>query len=76
MKGAMEREADYAVGGYDLREPLVFETGIQSGDAPQEMYNRTDGPDLSEVRNHLWERLLQWYLHDIYHLHWEQEHRI
>ena len=32
MKGAVEREAVYAVGGYDPREPQAFESGIQSAD--------------------------------------------
>jgi arylsulfatase A-like enzyme len=30
----VEREAVYAVGGYDPREPQAFEAGIQSGDDP------------------------------------------
>jgi choline-sulfatase len=34
MEGAVEREAVYAVGGYDPREPQAFEAGIQSDDDP------------------------------------------
>ncbi|GJQ34584.1 MAG: phosphonate monoester hydrolase [Anaerolineaceae bacterium] len=34
MEGIAEREAVYAVGGYDPREPQAFESGIQSGDDP------------------------------------------
>ncbi len=34
IEGTAPREAVYAVGGYDPREPQAFETGIQSGDDP------------------------------------------
>lgn len=34
MEGIAGREAVYAVGGYDLREPQAFEAGIHSGEDP------------------------------------------
>ncbi len=43
---------------------------------PQELYNRIDDLDLSEVRNHLRERLLQLYLSTSDNLHWEHERSI
>jgi|GEM_PF-4680075 hypothetical protein len=43
---------------------------------PQELYNRIDDPDLSEVRNHLRERLLQWYLSTSDNPLWEYERDI
>ncbi len=34
MEGAAQRDAVYAAGGYDPREPQAFEAGIQSADDP------------------------------------------
>jgi arylsulfatase A-like enzyme len=125
MEGEVQRDAVFAVGGYDLREPQAFEAGINSPDDPlmgiyfeklklqnddpttvarsamirtkdwkmvirtagkeemydlendpQELYNRIDDPALSEVRNHLRERFLHWYLRASDNPHWEHERSI